>query len=228
MSDVVRSIDFLIDQNEIINKSASVYEIGSPTVKFLVEQLTDGTLRVTASVFDNDGNKVKDTADLRGIFFHIAGIDNNTADDAWVKKLTVTGVGSSAAYINGIALDGDGVEDVPGSSNSDNMNGRPLTPYDVGIGIGTSGIGTDDVKSVTFILDHATDDLTLEHLAKQGFGARLTSVGAEGGNRNDSLKLWGMAPSAPAFVPPAKASLSDRVWEDVDGDGIQVRQVLAA
>jgi hypothetical protein len=128
MSDVVRSIDFLIDQNEIINKSASVYEIGSPTVKFLVEQLTDGTLRVTASVFDNDGNKVKDTADLRGIFFHIAGIDNNTADDAWVKKLTVTGVGSSAAYINGIALDGDGVEDVPGSSNSDNMNGRPLTP----------------------------------------------------------------------------------------------------
>ncbi|MBM6582028.1 carboxypeptidase regulatory-like domain-containing protein [Microvirga sp. BT689] len=221
MSDVVRSIDFIIDQNGIINKSGSVYEIGSPAVKFHIEQLADGTLRVTASVFDNDGNTIKDTADLRGVFFHIAGIDNNTANDAWVKKLTVTGVGSSAAYINGIALDGDGVDNVPEGSNSDNMNGRPLTPYDVGIGVGTSGIGTDDIKSVTFVLDHATDNLTLEHLAQQGFGARLTSVGAEGGRRSDSLKLWGVAPSAPVSLPPAKVSLSDRVWEDVDGNGIQ-------
>jgi SdrD B-like domain/Cellulose binding domain/RTX calcium-binding nonapeptide repeat (4 copies) len=221
MSDVVRSVDFLIDQNEIINKSASVYEIGSPTVKFLIEQLTDGTLRVTASVFDNDDNQVKDTADLRGIFFHIAGIDDNSVDDAWVRELTVTGVGSSAAYINGVDLEGDDVADVPEGSNSDNMNGRPLTPYDVGVGVGTSGIGTDDVKSVTFILGHDTDNLTLEHLAQQGFGARLTSVGAEGGSRNDSLKLWGKAPSVPTYVPPAKASLSDRVWEDLDGDGIQ-------
>jgi hypothetical protein len=82
MSDVVRSIDFVIDQNELINKNGSVYETGSPAVKFLVEQLTDGTLRVTASVFDNDGNRVNDTADLRGIFFHMAGIDDNSIDDA--------------------------------------------------------------------------------------------------------------------------------------------------
>lgn len=221
MSDIVRSIEFVIDQNELIGKNGSAYEIGSPAVKFLIEQLADGTLRLTASAFDNDGDQVKDTADLRGIFFHIAGIDDNATDDAWVKKLKVTGVGDSAAYINGVALDGDDVEDVPGGSNSDNMNGRPLTPYDVGVGIGTSGVGHDDIKSVTFILDHATDNLTLEHLAQQGFGARLTSVGVEGGSRSDSLKLWGLAPGVPAPVPPARASLSDRVWEDADGDGIQ-------
>jgi len=221
MSSVVRTIDFIIDQNERIGNTGAVYEIGTPAVKFVIDQLDDGTLRITASVFDNRNDGKTDTADIRGIFFHMAGIDDDATDDAWVQKLTVTGVGASATLINGVSLDGDDVAAVPEGSNNDNMNGRPLTPYDVGIGIGTSGMSNDDVKSVTFILDHATDNLTLEHLAQQGFGARLTSVGIQGGSRGDSLKLWGVAPNAPSILPPAPASLSDRVWEDTDGDGVQ-------
>ncbi|QRM27554.1 SdrD B-like domain-containing protein [Microvirga sp. VF16] len=222
MSSVVRSIDFIIDQNERIGNSGTVYEIGSPAIKFLIEQLDDGTLRVTAAVFDNDGDSDVDTADIRGIFFHIAGIDNNSADETWLKGLSITGLGSNAPLIQGIALDAEGVKDVPEGSNSDNMNGRPLTPYDVGVGIGTSGIGHDDVKSVTFLLNHATDDLTLEHLAQQGFGARLTSVGVAGSNRGDSLKLWGLAAAAPSVTPPAPTgSLGGRVWLDLDKDGVQ-------
>jgi Ca2+-binding RTX toxin-like protein len=223
MSGVVRALEFVIDKDELIGKTGSVYEIGTPAVKFIIEQLTDGTLRLTASVVDNDTDQNTDTADLRGIFFHLTGIDNNPTDESWLKNLSVIGVGSSASVIEGRIFDADGVETVPGSGNSDNMNGRPLTPYDVGVGIGTSGIGRDDIKTVSIILDHATDNLTLEHLAQQGFGARLTSVGTDGAKREDSLKLWGLAPAAPIVAPPAAStgSLSGRVWLDLDKDGIQ-------
>jgi Ca2+-binding RTX toxin-like protein len=223
MSGVVRALEFVIDKDERIGNTGFVYQIGAPAVKFLVEQLADGTLRLTASVFDNDGDTDADTADLRGIFFHVAGIDDNSADERWLNDLSVAGTGSSASLIEGRMFDADGVEAVSGTGNSDNMNGRPLTPYDVGIGIGTSGTGRDDVKTITVVLDHATDNLTLEHLAQQGFGARLTSVGTDGADRNDSLKLWGLAPTAPTVAPPPAptGSLSGRVWLDLDKDGIQ-------
>ncbi|MGF9757255.1 SdrD B-like domain-containing protein [Microvirga sp. 0TCS3.31] len=220
---MVRSLEFVIDKDEPIGKSGSVYEIGTPAVKFLIEQLSDGTLQLTATLFDNDGDKNKDTADLRGIFFHVAGIENNPTDERWLKDLSVVEAGDSASVVEGGVLDADGVESVPGNGNSDNMSGRPLTPYDVGIGIGTSGIGRDDIKTVSLILNHASDDLTLEHLAQQGFGARLTSVGTDGAKREDSLKLWGLAPPAPVVVPPPAptGSLSGQVWLDLNKDGLR-------
>ena len=220
MSTVVRGLEFVIDKDERIGDTGSLYRIGTPAVKFLVEQLSDGTLRLTASVFDNDGDTDADTADLRGIFFHVTGIDDNPTDESWLDKLSVTGIGNSASLIDGYMFDADGVEALSGNGNSDNMNGRPLTPYDVGIGIGTSGIGRDDVKTITVLLDHATDNLTLEHLAEQGFGARLTSVGTDGAKRDDSLKLWGLAPNV-APPPALTGSLSGRVWLDLDEDGLQ-------
>ncbi|WP_201864208.1 SdrD B-like domain-containing protein [Microvirga soli] len=223
MSGVVRALEFVIDKDERIGTTGFVYKVGTPAVKFLVEQLSDGNLQLTASVFDNDGDTDTETADLRGIFFHLTGIDDNPADEGWLDKLSVTGIGSSAYLIEGRMFDADGVEAVSGNGNSDNMIGRPLSPYDVGIGIGTSGTGRDDVKTISVVIHHDTDSLTLEHLAQQGFGARLTSVGTDGGNRNDSLKLWGLAPTAPTVaVPPAPTgSLSGRVWLDLDNDGIQ-------
>ncbi|MBJ6126140.1 SdrD B-like domain-containing protein [Microvirga splendida] len=219
MAGVVRALEFIIDKDELVAKGSSVYEIGTPAVRFLVEQLDDGTLRLTAAILDNNEDGTADTADLRGIFFHMAGIENDPSDETWLKGLSVAGAAGFESLIEGRTFDGDGVEAVPGSGNSDTMNGRPLTPYDVGIGIGTSGIGHDDIKTVSIILDHITDNLTLEHLAQQGFGARLTSVGTDGARREDSLKLWGLAPAAPTAVPTG--SLSGRVWLDLDGDGVQ-------
>lgn len=153
----------------------------------------------------------------------LAGIESEPADETWLKGLSVAGAAGFESLIEGRLFDADGVESVPGSGNSDTMNGRPLTPYDVGIGIGTSGIGRDDIKTISIILDHATDNLTLEHLAQQGFGARLTSVGTDEAKRDDSLKLWGLAPAAPTVATPAAptGSLSGRIWLDLDQDGIR-------
>lgn len=223
MSGVVRALEFIINKDELIGNTDSEYKIGSPAVNFLVEQLADGTLRLTATLLDNDADGIKETADLRGIFFHVAGIENDPADETWLKDLSVAGAAGFESLIQGQMFDADGVASVPGSGNSDNMNGRPLTPYDVGIGIGTSGIGRGDIKTVSIILSHDTDNLTLEHLAQQGFGARLTSVGTDGAKREDSLKLWGLAPTAPIVANPAAptGSLSGRVWLDLDQDGIR-------
>jgi len=222
MSVVVRALKFIINKDEPTSDSGSEYRIGNPAVKFLVEQLADGTLRLTATVLDDDGDGISDAADLRGIFFHVAGIED-PADENWLKDLSVAGAAGFDSLIEGHIFDADGVEAVPGKGSSDNMSGRPLTPYDVGIGIGTSGTGRDDVKTVSVILDHFTDNLTLEHLAQQGFGARLMSVGTDGAKREDSLKLWGLAPAAPTIASPATptGSLSGRIWLDLNSDGVQ-------
>ena len=113
MSGVVRAIEFVIDQDERIGETGSVYEIGTPAIKFLLEELSDGTLQVTASVFDNKADGKVDTADIRGIFFHIAGIDNNPAGKTWLQDLRITEVrasdGEPYPKIQGTTLDADGV-----------------------------------------------------------------------------------------------------------------------
>jgi hypothetical protein len=62
--------------------------------------------------------------------------------------------------------------------------------FDVGLEIGTAGIGSDDIQSVTNIIINgliSTRDFT-------SVGVRLTSVGALLGSRNDSSKLISEAP----------------------------------
>ncbi len=61
--------------------------------------------------------------------------------------------------------------------------------YDMGIEIGTEGIGKDDLQVYTFTLDSSLRDLTLADFSLVDFGVRLTSVGDIGGTRDDSCKL---------------------------------------
>ena len=58
----------------------------------------------------------------------------------------------------------------------------------IGIEFGTAGIGKDDVRSASFTLSHSSQSLTLDTIAQQNFGARLTSVGAEGSVRDGLVK----------------------------------------
>ena len=58
MSGVVRSLGFIINKDEPIGNTSSEYKIGNPAVKFLLEQLADGTLRLTATLLDNDGDGI--------------------------------------------------------------------------------------------------------------------------------------------------------------------------
>lgn len=117
--------------------------------------------------------------DLRGLFFHVA-------DERLLSGLRFTGDANLTKSVAGA----NAVRDL---GNGANMNGA-AGPFDVGVEFGTSGIGKDDVRTASFTLSHSSQPLTLDFIAQQNFGARLTSVGAEGGARDGSVKLTAAAP----------------------------------
>ncbi|MDX1780096.1 MAG: hypothetical protein R3256_02145 [Thalassovita sp.] len=127
-------------------------------------------IRVDLSVGE-DG----DIGDLRGLFLNIE-------DESLLNGLSVTGddVTGSEFNANSVGDLGKGV----------NMNGQG-GKFDLGVMLGTNGIGDDDLQSVSFTLSHDSEDLEVEDFAGESFGVRLTSVGEEGGDREDSLKLTG-------------------------------------
>ena len=67
-------------------------------------------------------------------------------------------------------------------------------PCDVGVQIGTSGMGRDDVQSTSFVLSHPDAALGLSLFYEQDIGVRLTSVGEEDFGREGSSKLGGIVP----------------------------------
>ena len=121
-------------------------------------------------------------ADLRGFFVHVS-------NESLLSGLSVTGpnVTSTTFLANAVTS--------AGSSN--NMHGvSSASPFDIGVQLGTPGIGSDDLRTVTFTLSHATESLDVSFLAGQGFGVRATSVGT-GRCRNGSSKLVGVVPVVP-------------------------------
>jgi hypothetical protein len=76
-----------------------------------------------------------------------------------------------------------------------NLNGGGSPCFcDIGIEIGSPGIGKDDIQSVTFTLSHDSESLDISLFEDQDFGVRATSVGDAGGSRNRSSKLIGVVP----------------------------------
>ena len=74
----------------------------------------------------------------------------------------------------------------------------PAGPYDVGLGIGTSGISLDDISSTTFKM---SDKGSLTAQSIQTMAVRLTSVGDEGTSRSGSSKLVS-EPPVPSVPEP--------------------------
>jgi hypothetical protein len=150
---------------------------GDPlSVSIAVDSASDpGNLVITLSIA-GDGM----IGDLRGVFFQV----------------------SNESLLSGLSVMGDGVtssqflaNEVINLGNGSNLKGgESPCPCDIGIEIGTAGIGKDDFQSVTFTLMHKSESLDQSFLRKQEFGVRVTSVGEVDGGREGSSKLVGVVP----------------------------------
>lgn len=151
------------------------------TFKDGVDALTPGTVDVTVSVVPNPN-----IGDLRGFFV-------NLADESLLPGLAVTG--THATQLLKVA---NGVDNLGGGVNS-----NPEGQFDVGVEIGTPGIGGDDIQTTTFTFGHNSALLTnalltsvTDPIDPAGFNAllfavRMTSVGPTGEPRDGSSKLGG-------------------------------------
>ncbi len=170
---------------------------GDVNVRVTITDLMDGTLGFRIDVLDDTGS----IGDLNGFFFDLA-------DDSLTTSLIIEG-----ADVTGTALKVDGVTKV---DNFTNVNGevvKELGKFDGGVQFGTAGMAGDDIRSTSFTISSSLADLTLDDFAFQDIAVRLTSVGAEGGSREDSLKLGGTLPEAPPEEPndPVYAAEDDYI-----------------
>lgn len=165
-----------------LEASASPFTGDPLTVSILIDDERDPGNLVIELAVDGGGN----TADLRGLFAHVA-------DESLLTGLSVLG-----DDVSPLIASADGVIN-PGRGNNLNGGGSPC-PCDLGIEIGSAGIGRDDIQSVTFTLTHATESLDVSLFDGQLFGVRATSVGASDGPRNGSSKLFGVVPEPTTAV----------------------------
>lgn len=174
---------------------------GDVNIQIIVSELDDGTLQFDLSVLDDTGS----IGDLNAIFFDLS-------DDIPAAGLIATG-----DDVTGVKFKEEGVTKV---DNFTNINGEVVNEYgkfDAGVQFGTSGIAQDDIRETSFVLSHDDVDLTIASVLGQDFAARLTSVGEEGGSREDSSKIAGEAPTEPDVDPePVNVAIDDvlRVGED--------------
>ena len=120
-------------------------------------------------------------ADLRGVFLDIA------------DESLLSGLSFSGADITNSNFDANDVINLRGGNN---LNGGGTAKFDIGFTFGSSGIGSDDIRSTMFTLSHTSADLSLNLFANQRFGARLTSTGVEGGSRGGSSKIVATIPNS--------------------------------
>jgi hypothetical protein len=142
-------------------------------VTITLEDVVGGGVKITAS-----GTDPSLIGDLRGVFFHVN-------DFAALAGLTVVGTDVTSFLV--------AEDSVQKLANDAVMTGggKPAHKYDVGVQIGTSGIGKDDIPTTEFIID-STAGLTINDFVNQEFGIRLTTVGAAG-TRKSSSKVAGIS-----------------------------------
>lgn len=117
-------------------------------------------------------------ADINGFFFNIG-------NESLLPGLSVSGSDVTLVVKN--------ANSVTSAGSGNNVNGGGIGPFDVGLQIGTPGIGKDDIQTTTFVLSAAGVNLTSDMFITKNaedhiFGLRLTSIGAAG-NRTGSSKL---------------------------------------
>jgi hypothetical protein len=153
---------------------------GSPAqVQLTLTQMNPNSVQFNLQVVANPN-----IGDLRGIFLNIA-------NDSLLSGLTVTGEDITQTVLGPAGTVGN-----LGGGNNINPEG----PFDIGLSIGTSGIGSDDIQNTAFTISSATN-LPVSLFTTQTdpinsggpnqllFGVRMTSVGLLGGARDGSSKL---------------------------------------
>lgn len=148
-----------------------------PSVVVTITENADGSLSFDVQVVGDY------TGDLRGLFMDLA-------DESLIGSLSVT---DASEGLTEIQFGDDTIVNLGnGATMSGQLGGTGGTDsegYDVGIEVGTSGIGADDYQTFSFTLSSTDRALTLDDFADVNFGARLTSVGDIDGDRSDSSKL---------------------------------------
>ena len=145
-----------------------------------------GDIRVTATV-------TLGLADLRAVYLDIA-------DDS-----LLSGMSASGEDVTGSQFLADGVIDLGQGSNL-HGGGTPC-PCDIGVEIGTPGIGKDDISSTTFLL-HGATPLSLSDFTDQLVGVRVTSAGFDPDSRGGSAKLAGRFPDTVPVPEPTSGLLT--------------------
>lgn len=162
----------------IFSTTASAFAGDPLDVLIEVDDESDpGNLVIRLSIASED-----DAGDLRGFFAQVT-------DETLLSGLSLLDVDS---VISNAVFESDGVVRVGGGNNV-NGGGSPC-PCDLGVEIGSPGVGRDDYRDVTFTLTHATEALTVDLFQAQTVGVRVTSVGDLGGDRNGSSKLIAVVP----------------------------------
>ena len=154
---------------------------------------------VTLNITSTSASKVEVTAEVSSGIADIQGLFFNFTELFSAGDLKVTGDNVTQFVYSNNAVDEIKVVEQNGkkkSASTITMSGTKST-FDLGLAIGTSGIGKDDIRSTSFTIE----SLSGKAIAlTDTFGARLTSVGAD---REDSRKLIGTyKPTVPPVVPP--------------------------
>jgi hypothetical protein len=165
---------------DMITQIATPYT-GDPTLVQVT--LRDGANVTQAGSVAIDLKVVGAQADLRGLFL-------NVSDESLLPGLLISG-----ANVTSFLKSAHGVTNLGGGVNS-----NPEGPFDLGIALGTPGIGKDDLSSSTVILKSpvraltiadfftATDPVTPAGPLQLLMAVRVTSVLVHG-QRNGSSKL---------------------------------------
>ncbi len=173
-----------------VSVGVNLDKIGS-SIKFTVEVLEEPTT----------GN----IGDLLGFFFDIRD-DSLLSGLSITDELCTTASGStfsnstgSSPCISNVTFSASNVINFGGGNNL-----NPADPFDAGFTVGRAGLkgGADDIRNVMFTLTHSSTALSFDQFIKpdQRLGARLQSVGPEGGTRGGSGKVVGEVPT-PAMLP---------------------------
>jgi hypothetical protein len=165
-------ICFLVLPQNVYAYSVTLKDFEGRPAEAKLEVIGEGTNEITFEL-----ELVNTIADFRGFFFDFSGELSNFHIEGehvtkWDNSGDVTKVGG------GVSMEGTGAS------------------FDVGIELGSQGIGKDDIRSTAFTV-YNDSDLTLGDF----FGVRLTSVGE---NRQESRKLLGgpTNPSDPSVTTP--------------------------
>jgi hypothetical protein len=160
--------------------------LGSP-IQTILEPFTGSDSSVLVTLGDGPSigeilvsvQVIQGVADIRGVFLDLA-------DDSFLAGLQVIGQWVTSFDASGSVI-------AEGGGNNLRGGGSPC-PCDIGVQIGTPGIGRDEIQSTSFILSHPDMPLDLSLLFEQDIGVRLTSVGADEFHRGGSSKLGGIVP----------------------------------
>ncbi|MFO8039855.1 MAG: PEP-CTERM sorting domain-containing protein [Sodalinema sp.] len=131
-------------------------------------------------------------ADLRGLFLNIndesllSGLSATAASNPFddIDAANFYSIGS-----DDFRIDSGGTTDFGfGGGNGLNGGGKKASQYTMGFDIGQQGIANYDIQGTSFLLEHDSQDLSLDLFTESMFGVRLMSVGD---NREGSSKLRG-------------------------------------